>query len=75
MSLMDKLTVLAKKFLDADTKTLIKAGVLDEGLNITEEGTTFLLSQYLADNTAALAKEAKKLVDEQEEEEKESKKK
>lgn len=65
---MTKLTNIAKRLLDADTKALVKAGVLDSELQITEEGKQFLLAQYLIDNKPALAKEAQKIVDAQEKE-------
>lgn len=65
---MEKLTTLAKKIFDADTRLFIKAGILGKDLEVTEEGINFLLAQYLSDNKAALAKEAKKLVDERKEE-------
>lgn len=64
---MKTLSAIAKKVFDADTRTLVKAGILDESLEITEEGTSFLLAQYLADNKKALALEAKKLLDEKKE--------
>lgn len=68
--LMSNLAILAKKLLDADTKVFVKAGFLDESLQLTDEGKEFLLTQYFADNKAALAKEAKAMLDEQAKEEK-----
>lgn len=64
-SIMTKLTTIAKKLLDADTKALVKAGILDSELQITEDGEKFLLAQYLTDNKKALATEAQKIIDEQ----------
>lgn len=63
---MNKLTILAKKLLDADTKVFVKAGILDESLEITDEGVDFLLAQYLADNKERLAAAAKELIKEEE---------
>lgn len=37
-SLMTRISATAKKLFDADTKTLIKAGYLDNCLNVTQEG-------------------------------------
>lgn len=35
---MTRISATAKKLFDADTKTLIKAGYLDNCLNVTQEG-------------------------------------
>ena len=57
-----KLTTLAKKLFDSDTRAFIKAGILDESLEITTQGTKFLLAQYLTNNKKELAKEARKKI-------------
>lgn len=57
---MNGLSTIAKKLLDSDTRAFVKAGILDESLEITSKGTMFLLAHYLSDNKAKLAKEARK---------------
>ena len=61
------LTTLAKRILDADTKALIKAGVLDNDLSLTEEGVDFVVGHYLQANKVELAKEARKITKEEKE--------
>jgi len=63
-SFMQTLNILAKKLLDADTKALVKAGVLDDCLKVkdTEFILSFLVNLYKKD----LAAEARALLKEQE---------
>lgn len=62
-SLMSKLSLLAKKAFDKDTKTLIKSGVLDSDLNVRD--SQFVLSFLVDQNKAELAKAAQALLDEE----------
>jgi hypothetical protein len=57
-SIMSTLTVLAKKVFDKDTKTLIKAGVLNNDLEVANQQfvLSFLVDKYKAE-LAALAQE------------------
>lgn len=61
--IMNSLSMMAKKLLDSDTKTLIKARFLDEELNLSEEGiealNTILFGIHKAD-MVKLAKESLK---------------
>lgn len=57
-SLMNKLSIIAKKLLDADTATLVKAGYLDSELDLTEEGGEALDAILFAANKAALVEAA-----------------
>jgi hypothetical protein len=66
--IMTKVTHLAKRLLDADTRTFIKAGFIDSDLELTESGKEFLLTKYLAENKKELAKEAKEYIKEREKE-------
>jgi hypothetical protein len=66
-----RLTTLAKKLFDSDTRAFIKAGILDESLEITTQGTKFLLAQYLTNNKKELAKEARKKIREDKEKDQE----
>jgi len=63
-SFMQTLNILAKKLLDADTKALVKAGVLDDCLKVkdTEFILSFLVNQYKKE----LAAEARASLKEQE---------
>lgn len=63
-----KLKTLAKKILDADTRALIKAGIIGEDLELTNDGIKFVLSQYLLENKTSVAKEARKKLKEDKEE-------
>ena len=65
---MSQLSKLAKKLLDADTKALVKAGVLDNELDVTEEGVDFVISFLIDKNKEELAKEARKQLQEQKKE-------
>lgn len=60
---MSKLSLLAKKAFDKDTKTLIKSGVLDSDLNVRD--SQFVLSFLVDQNKAELAKAAQALLDEE----------
>lgn len=67
-NIMAKVTNLAKRLLDADTKAFIEAGVLNKDLTLTDEGRLFLEEDYLEQNKKRLATKAKALVDETKEE-------
>lgn len=62
---MQKLTTLAKKLLDPETKALMEVGWLDSELDLTEAGEKAILIWLLEQNKAALAKEAKDLLAEE----------
>lgn len=66
---MSQLSKLAKKLLDPDTKALVKAGVLDNELEVTDEGADFVLTFLVEKNKVELAKEARKQLREQKKEE------
>lgn len=68
---MSQLSKLAKKLLDPDTKALVKAGILDKDLDVTEEGADFIFAFIVDKNKAELAKEARTLLREQKKEESE----
>jgi hypothetical protein len=57
--LMTKISILAKKLLDADVKALVEAGYLNDKLELTEEGKEAVLTHYLNANKKALADEAR----------------
>ncbi len=63
-SIMSKLTVLAKKMFDKDTKTLIKAGVLNNDLEVANQ--QFVLSFLVDKHKAELAALAQEQLDEDE---------
>lgn len=66
---MATLKTIASKLLDADIKALVKAGWLDEELELTEDGEQAVLSFILLQNKVELAKEARnKIKDEKDEE-------
>lgn len=52
-----KLNSNQKKMLDADTQTLVKNEILNSELNLTSKGQSMLLSRYLNENKAEIAKE------------------
>ena len=52
--IMQKLNVMMKKLLDADTQTLVKACYIDGDLELTEEGKDALLATVFDTNKAAL---------------------
>lgn len=62
--IVGKLSALAKKFFDADTKALVKAGILDDGLNVVDENdliNDFIVEKFKKD----LAIEARKWLQEE----------
>lgn len=68
MSTLDKLSNLTKKLLSPATKNMIKAGWLDESLNLTAEGTDVVISEYFAENEEKFGKLAAELLKEKKEE-------
>lgn len=60
---MSKLTTLAKKAFDKPTKTLIKAGVLNDDLSIRDE--EFILAVLVDLNKDAIVKAAEERLDEE----------
>ncbi len=59
------LSTIAKRLLDADTRTLIKAGFLDNQLNLTGEGKVAMWAILFEANKAALVTAATELLAEQ----------
>jgi hypothetical protein len=57
---MKKLSILARKLLDADVRALIEVGWLTEELDITEEGIKQVAADILLDNKEAFAKDARR---------------
>ena len=55
---MNKLTILAKKIVDADLRNMIKVGWLDNSLQLTQEGEDAVLADYLAENKVRFGKMA-----------------
>lgn len=55
--IMKKLSTIARKFLDADTKILVEVGDLDSELEPTEMGKDFALAHYIKTNMKLLADE------------------
>lgn len=67
-TIMQKLNLFVKKLLDQDLKTLIKAGYVDECLNLTEAGRQALTAILFFEKKAELVKAAEeKLAEEKEE--------
>lgn len=64
-----KLSAIARRMLDANTRTLVKAGYLDNELELTTEGEEALLAILTTANMEALVKEAKKEIRERKDEE------
>ena len=62
-----RITNLAKKLLDADTRTLIKTGYLNRDLEITEDGQDALLSILFTEKKAELVKMAQEEIEEHKE--------
>lgn len=54
-----------KKLLDADTRTLVKAGYLDGDLDFTHEGFNALKTILFMENKAELLKMAQEELDEE----------
>jgi hypothetical protein len=63
------LSLLSKVFLDGDTKALIKAGILNDDLTVSDDGINFLLEFVVSKFKAELAVEAKKIIKAQKDEE------
>ena len=61
------LTSLMKRFLDKDTRDLVKAGFLNEDLSFTPKGEEVVLSIMLEKNKAELVAEAQAVIAEKEE--------
>ena len=68
MSALDKLSNLTKKLLSPATKNMLKAGWLDESLNLTEEGTDVVISEYFSENEEKFGKLAAEFLKEKKEE-------
>lgn len=62
-----KITNLVKKLLDKDTQTLVKAGLINGDLQLTDEGTTELLSILFIEKKDELVKIAQEKLDEEKE--------
>lgn len=72
-NVMQKLNILAKKFLDPETKTLVKAGILSNCLEVTAEGQAFINTFIMGEFKTKIAAAAKELLKEQKEEKEEDK--
>jgi hypothetical protein len=59
-----KLGAIAKRLLDGDTKTLVKAGYINGDLELTDEGTAALNAVIFEQNKAALVEAAKAEIEE-----------
>lgn len=73
LTIMQKLNVFFKKVVDQDLKTLIKAGWVDECLNLTADGKEALMALLFFENKVELAKAAQEKLDEEKEEKEEKK--
>lgn len=69
-SIISMISAVARRLLDKDTKTLIKAGYLSNDLTITEEGQNSLLALSLTSNMKELVALAEEKIAEKEEEKK-----
>ena len=63
---MNKLTALAKRFLDADTKKLIKAGLLNKDLSVTSQGEWEINALLIQKYKEELVKVADEIISERE---------
>lgn len=72
---MNKLEILAKRFLDSDLKVAVKYKMLNKDLSVTEEGAEFLAAYLWAEHKTGLADALRKQKDEDDEEEKAEEKK
>lgn len=61
---MNRVSAMMKRLLDADTQTLVKAGFLDQNLELTEHGCDALDAILFDANKAALVKLAQEKLDE-----------
>ena len=66
---MGELNFLAKFFLNADTKKLIKAGLMNSDLSLTSEGEKALLAILCREKKQELVKMAKEILEEKKNEE------
>ena len=58
-------SAIAKRILDKDTRTLVKAGFLSNDLTLTPKGEEHLLSIMLQNNKADLIKDAEEVIEEE----------
>lgn len=65
-TLMNKVSTMMKKLLDADTQTLVKAGYLNGDLDLTDKGKTALNTIVFMANKADLVVSAQEAIDEEE---------
>lgn len=65
---MDRIRMIAKKLLDKDTRTFIKAGILDDDLNLTATGAEAVVSDYFLKNKSRMLKIANDMIEEKEKE-------
>lgn len=63
-NIMNTLTILAKKVIDADLRSMIKIGWLDNSLQLTQDGEDAVLAHYLSENKAAFGKMAEEALKE-----------
>lgn len=58
-----KITNIVKKLIDKDTRTLIEAGFIDDGLSLTDSGASELMGILFLENKAELVKVARENLD------------
>lgn len=65
-SMLQTVGAMLKRLLDADSQKLYKAGFINGDLELTDEGTSALMSVLFDANKAALVKEAEEVIAEEE---------
>jgi hypothetical protein len=65
-TMTQKVGSMMKRLLDADTRKLVKAGLINGDLELTTEGQQALMAVLFEGNKAALVKEAEEIISEQE---------
>lgn len=63
-TIMEQVSIMMKKLLDADTQTLVKAGYVNGNLDLTEEGKKALMASLFMANKTELVKLAQEKIDE-----------
>lgn len=64
-SIMQKVSTMMRKLLDADTQVLVKAGYINGDLELTDEGVSALNTVLFTANKAALVALAQEKIDEE----------
>ena len=65
---MSRLTTIAKRLFDSNTKTLIKGGLLDKDLSVTERGKAGIYALFIEEHMDELVKIAQERIEEDKEE-------